>query len=505
MVKWYHRGLWSLYSRFESWSASQEFSAATTLEEIPQVTDQLDSSREHVSIAVAVLAAGHGTRMKSDTPKHVHPVGGVPIVKRIIRAAQAINPDHIAVVVSPPMMHMPELLEMPGEFTPVPMEVPTGTAHAVLVAIDALPEVDYIVSLLGDSPLLTGETISELVDAALRNDATVTVLTCMMPDGETYGRIARDEQGRPNAIIEKKNDPHRPSGPMEINSGIMVLKRDWAKDAIQRLQMDPTTKEYLLTDLVEMAANDADENAPWPVITVQGPEDVSVGINTRVQQAEADDKVREKVRKLHMERGVTMVGPNTIFIDESVEIGQDTTLLPGTILMGNTKIGTNCTIGPYAVIIDSEIGDGVTIRTSTIEKSSVKNGADAGPYSRIRGGSVVGESVHIGNFVELKNTVMEPSSKSGHFSYLGDAHIGERTNIGAGTITANYDGKQKNHTEIGDDVFIGSDSILVAPLTVESEAITGAGSVVTKNVKSGDTVVGVPARPIKSKPQIDEE
>jgi bifunctional UDP-N-acetylglucosamine pyrophosphorylase / glucosamine-1-phosphate N-acetyltransferase len=470
------------------------------------VTDQSDSSREPISIAVAILAAGHGTRMNSVTPKHVHPVGGVPIVQRLIHAAQAIQPDHIGVVVSPSMMDLPERLGMIGEFQPVEMEVPTGTAHAVLKAIEALPDVDYIVSLLGDSPLLTGETVQTLVNHAVNTKTILTILTCEMDDASTYGRIDRDEQGRPTAIIEVKNDdPARRTGRTEINSGIMVLRRDWALDAIRRLPRDEGTGEYLLTDLVTIAAAEATEDSVWPVDTVQGPFEVSVGINTRAQQAEADSIVRELVRERHFTAGVSMVGPETIFIDESVRIGHDTTLLPGTILMGDTTIGSGCVIGPYAVLIDAEVEDNVTIRTSTVENSIIRRGADAGPYSHIRRGSDVGENVHIGNYVELKNTTMAPGSKSGHFSYLGDAYIGERSNIGAGSITANYDGERKHHTEIGEDVFVGCDSILVAPITIESTARTGAGSVVTKDVTAGQTVVGIPARPIKSSKRSHEE
>lgn len=442
--------------------------------------------------------------MNSATPKHVHPVGGVPIVKRIIRAGQAINPDHIMVVVSPPMADMPEQLDMVGEFETAIMPEPTGTAHAVLCAIEALPEVDYIVSLLGDSPLLTGDIIQKLYDQAISSDSRLTLLTCTLDDAASYGRIERVD-GRPTAIIEKKNDTADRSGRTEINSGIMVLQRDWALDAIRRLPIDEGTQEYLLTDLVAMAAEEWQEGDPWPIDTVDGPRNVSLGINTRQQQEEADAEIRKMTLDFHMTNGVSMVGPQTIFIDETVTIGRDTTILPGSILMGDTSVGEGCTIGPYAVLIDATIGDGVTVRQSTIENSELRAGSDAGPYSRVRGGSVVGENAHIGNFAELKNTSMAADTKSGHFSYLGDSSIGERTNIGAGTITANYDGKQKHHTEIGADVFIGSDSVLVAPVEIGENAVTGAGSVVTKNVAAGQTVVGVPARPIKSKQNTDKE
>lgn len=505
MVKWYHRGLWSLYSRFESWSASQVVVAAAALEEIPNVTDQSDSSREPISIAVAILAAGHGTRMNSRMPKHIHPVGGVPIVKRIIHAGQAINPDHIAVVVSPSMMDLPERLDMVGEFTPVQMDVPTGTGQAALLAIEALPVVDYIICILGDIPLISGETMQSLVKQSVEGGSILTILTCVMDNAATHGRIERDHLDRARAIVEKKNDWKSRSGQTEINTGVMMIRRNWALDALRRLPMDEGTGEYLLTDLVTMAVADADEGEPWPIDTVQGPTEVSVGINTRGEQSEADEIVRREMREKHMLAGVSMVGAHTIFIDESVTIGKDTTLLPGTILMGDTTIGEGCTIGPYTVLNNTQVEDNVTIRSTTIENSVVRNGADAGPYAHIRSGSDVGENVHIGNFAELKNTTMSTGSKSGHFSYLGDATVGERTNIGAGTITANYDGVRKNRTEIGDDAFIGCDSILVAPLTVGTQSITGAGSVVTKDVQPGQKVVGVPARPIKPKQQSSEE
>lgn len=466
----------------------------------PTVRDQNRPPRDAHRVAVAVLAAGHGTRMKSRSPKHVHPVGGVPLVERIIRAGLSVDPDRLLAVVSPGMVEMPAILDMEGLFETVVQDPPRGTADAVRTALDAAPDADYLVSLLGDNPLLTGEMVGHLLDHAIATGANITILSCWLDEARSYGRIDRNDIGQVTRIVEAKNDnPAHRDGRIEINSGIMVLRAGWAREALQRLPVDAVTKEYLLTDLVEMAAAEHRPGESWPITTVEAPPEVSIGVNDRVQQAEADTIVREQVRRRLMAAGVTMVGPETIFIDEDVQIGPDTVLLPGTVILGRTTIGSGCRIGPHSVLDHAEIGDNVTIRSSTIEHSRMESGSDAGPYAHIRGGSVVGEGVHIGNYAELKNTVMGRGAKSGHFSYLGDATIGERVNIGAGSITANYDGERKNATVIEDGAFIGSDTILVAPVTVEAAARTGAGSVVTKDVAAGSTVVGIPARPIASR------
>lgn len=450
-------------------------------------------------IAVAVLAAGHGSRMRSETPKHVHPVGGVPIVERIIRAGLAIQPERLLAVVSPGMQHLPELLGMEEEFETVVQDEPQGTAQAVSIALRAAPDVDYLVSLLGDNPLLTGEVVSDLTKRAISAGNRVTVLTCKLPDAASYGRVNRDAQDRPSNIVEAKNDdPAYRTGETEINSGIMVLKAGWAREALERLPLDPVTGEYLLTDLVEVAAREHVDGEPWPVDTVVAPVDVALGVNTRVQQADADTVVRQKTRERLMLAGVTMIGPETSFIDEQVEIGTDTIIMPHTVITGTTTIGKGCRIGPHSVLDHATIGDNVVIQSSTIEHSTMEAGSDAGPYAHIRGGSVIGEGVHIGNYAELKNTTMAAGAKSGHFSYLGDATVGERVNIGAGSVTANYDGTDKNRTVLGNDVFVGCDTVFIAPVTVEEGAKTGAGSVVNRDVPSHATVVGIPARKIAS-------
>ncbi|HEV2074064.1 MAG TPA: bifunctional UDP-N-acetylglucosamine diphosphorylase/glucosamine-1-phosphate N-acetyltransferase GlmU [Thermomicrobiales bacterium] len=448
-------------------------------------------------VAVAVLAAGHGKRMRSQTPKHIHPVGGVPLVERIIRAGLSIQPARLLTVVSPAMAGMPAMLGMQGEFETVIQDPPRGTADAVRIALCEAPEADYLVSLLGDNPLLTAEIVQTLVDGAITSDTKITILTCLLPDAQAYGRIHRDDLGRVTSIIEAKNDhPSQRIGETEINSGIMVLDAAWAREALQQLPLDPVTGEYLLTDLVEMAASAHVEGEPWPIATVQAPVTVSLGVNNRLQQAEADALVRRQVRERLMHTGVSMIGADTIFIDEQVQIGMDTVILPGTIIMGSTTIGCGCRIGPNTVLDHATIGDNVVIQSSTVEYSMMESGSDAGPYAHIRGGSVIGEEVHVGNYAELKNTAMARGAKVGHFSYLGDATVGESVNIGAGSVTANYDGTTKNRTVLERNVFVGSDTVFVAPVTVGEGAKTGAGSVVTRNVPPNTTVVGVPARQI---------
>ena len=468
------------------------------------MTNESGTQSHSPRVAVAVLAAGHGTRMHSATPKHIHPVGGVPLVERIIRAGLAVSPERLLAVVSPSMVGMPSILDMEGVFETVVQDPPKGTADAVRTALREVPDVDYLVSLLGDNPLLTGDMVQALLDGAIASGRKITILSCVMPEALSYGRINRDHLQRPVSIVEEKNDdPAKRIGETEINSGIMVLRADWAATALERLPLDAATGEYLLTDLVEIAASEHVEGEPWPIETVTAPSEVSLGVNTRVQQSEADTFVRQQTRKRLMLAGVSMIGPETIFIDDQVEIGSDTIILPGTIITGKTTIGRGCRIGPHAVLDHATIGDNVLVRSSTIEHSTMLSGSDAGPYAHIRGGSVIGEDVHIGNFAELKNSTMGKDAKSGHFSYLGDATIGERVNIGAGTITANFNGSKKNATVIGDDVFVGCDTVLVAPITVHDGARTGAGSVVNRDVSPHTTVVGVPARPIVKRTPAD--
>lgn len=449
-------------------------------------------------VSVAVLAAGHGTRMRSATPKHMHHVGGVPIVERVIRAGLAIEPRQLIAVVSPSLADLPTRLRMDGRFETTVQHIADGTAAAVQCAMDVMAPCDWIVSLLGDSPLLTGDILRTLVDAAIGSTAKLAILTCRMPDGGPYGRIDRNADGNIRRIVELKNDdPELRAGPTEINSGITVMNATWARDVLTRVKRNPETREFMLTDLVEMAAVEWEPAEPWPIISVEAGAEVALGVNDRRQQAEADAFVRAHVRERLLADGVTIVGGETVFIDETVTIGVDTTVLPGCVITGSTAIGIGCVIGPNAILHDVRVGEGVRVTSSTVSDSGLGDRSDVGPYAHIRNGSWIGPEVHIGTSSEIKNTSVGPGSKCGHFSYLGDAIIGERVNIGAGTITANYDGTRKHQTTIENDAFIGSDSVLVAPLHIGPDAITGAGSVVTRDVEGGTVVVGVPARPIR--------
>jgi bifunctional UDP-N-acetylglucosamine pyrophosphorylase/glucosamine-1-phosphate N-acetyltransferase len=439
--------------------------------------------------------------MKSSIPKHLHPVAGMPIVERVIRAGLAIDPGQIVTVVSPELADLPSRLGMEGEFETVIQVVADGTAGAVRTALDHLQPVTWLVSLLGDSPLLTGEAVHRLVTHASESGARVTILTCTVPDGQSYGRIERDEHHNACRIVELKNDDlSKRQGPIEINSGIMVLDAAWAREALSRIQQSADAgNEYLLTDILEVAIEGMSEGDPWPIATVEASEEVAHGINDRRQQATADEIVRRQVRQRLLTSGVTLIGPDTIFIDDTVEIASDTTILPFSVITGRTVIGSGCQIGPHAVLHDAVIADRVELRSSTVTGSSVREGTRVGPYAHLRGNTRVGPNVHVGTSAELKNSSVGDGSNVAHFSYIGDTTIGEHTNIGAGTITANYDGKAKHPTTIGDNVFIGSDSVLIAPVTVGDGAKTGAGAVVNRDVAPGATVVGVPARAIGSR------
>ena len=447
--------------------------------------------------AVIVLAAGHGTRLKSAYPKHLHKVGGIPIVQRVIRAGMGATPYKIVVLVSSGLSDLDTRLGMSGEFETLLQEPAQGTGDAVRVGLTAVEEdTEWLVSLLGDSCLLTPETVGLLLERAISEGNLITVLTAKLTDAQAYGRIARDDFGRVVEIVEKKSDDlAKRVGTTEINSGIMVLNAKWARTAIPQIEPNPNSGEYQLTDLIGIAVGQHREGQAWPVQTFIGDEFVGVGVNDRLQLMEAEQIVRRKVLERLMQDGVTIVSAETVFIEEDVEIGRDTVIHPFTTISGTCRIGENCTIGPATHLRNVVVGNNVEIFSSTVRESTIESNSNVGPYAHLRGGTHIHEKVHIGSNTELKNANVGSGSKIGHFGYLGDATLGENVNIGAGTVTANFDGKTKHLTAVGSDAFVGSDSVLVAPVEIGEGARTGAGSVVTRDVAPGSLVVGVPAKP----------
>lgn len=442
-----------------------------------------------------LLAAGAGKRMNSALPKPLHPVAGVPMVERVLRAGLAAEPDLIALVVSPETASIAPRLTAEYGALSVVQDPARGTGDAVLCALQALPPLDRAVVLYGDNPLLEPDTVAHLLQGARESGARVTILSAVLSDAAGYGRVVRDSAERVTTVIEKKNDDAQArKGDTEINSGMMVVDAPWALQALRALPPNPETGEYYLTELVALAAQDASPDRPWPVVAVQGNPDDAVGVNDRQELAFAESRAWARKRAALMAAGVTMRLPETITIDEDVQVGADTILLPQTQLQGRTSVGSGCEIGPATIMRDAHIGDRVVVRSSTVEDSLLADDSSVGPYAHLRAGCDIGPRVHIGNFAELKNAQLAAGVKVGHFSYIGDAALGAETNIGAGTITANFDGQAKHRTKIGARAFIGSDTILRAPISIGDDARTGAGSVVTRDVPAGATVVGVPAR-----------
>ena len=455
--------------------------------------------RRDERIGLVILAAGAGSRLNSQLPKPLHTVAGIPMVERVIRAGSGACPDDLVLVVSPETTDLASRLPHAGHAVTVVQDPPRGTGDAVRLGLGVLPDVDYLVILYSDHPLLEPASVANLLAGLRASGAKLTVLTAILQDPAGYGRIVRDDGGRVVGIAERRDDDaSRRTGPTEINSGMMALDAEWARRSLVRIKPSSATGELYLTDLVSIAVAEAHEDEPWPVATVSGTPDDALGVNDRLDLAHAETRVWERKRQLLMRSGITMRLPETIAIDEDVSVGADTVILPYSQLLGKTTVGSGCVIGPSAVIENSRVGDRVIVRSSTVEDSEIADDVDVGPYSHLRAGTEIGPHAHIGNFAEIKNAHLASGVKVGHFSYIGDASIGEDTNVGAGTVTANFDGARKHRTDIGARAFIGSDSVLRAPVRIGNDARTGAGSVVTKDVPDGATVVGVPARVVRS-------
>ena len=435
------------------------------------------------------MAAGKGTRLKSQLPKVLHEVGGKPLLEHVIRAAVRVVPAHDVYAI---IGHEAESVRAAMAHTGVGFVLQAeqrGTGHALMVAREALADYDHVIVLSGDAPLITPDTITRLRDFHLQERAAMTLLSAELENPFGYGRVLRksprgaDVQG----IVEEKAASAAQKKIREINSGFYVFSVEDLYSNIEKLSTDNAHAEYYLTDMAAVL-----RKARLRVVAcrTENPSEV-LGGNTRAELADIDQKMRmEKCRQL-MADGVTIFYPATCVIDADVMIGADSVIEPYVQLQGKTKIGSNCRVRSYCVIRDSEIGDGVMIRPGCVmEDAHVSTGAILGPYSHLRPGSEIGEGAHVGNFVETKKIKLGKGSKANHLTYLGDAEIGAGVNIGAGTITCNYDGVHKHKTVIDDGVFIGSDSTLVAPVRVGRGAYVGAASCITDDVPEDSLAIG---------------
>ena len=444
------------------------------------------------SYAGVVLAAGKGTRMKSKIPKVLHQICGREMVRLVVDSLAEAGLHPIVVVVPPDSDAIRSALGDGVVY--VEQREPLGSGHALLQARAALDTGTSLFVINGDVPLLRPESILALTRAHHEREACITLLTSLVAGKEGKGRVLRSHDGDIVGIVEESEADAATLSVPEINTGAYCFATSWLWDNLSDL---PPSRngEVFLTDLVAEAGEQG--LSVGAVVTEDAGEAVSV--NTRVQLAVAEGVLRQRIREKWMLSGVSMPDPGAVYIDLDAELGEDTVLHPNTHVRGASRIGSDCEVGPNSMVIDSVIGNGCKVVASSIEGSRLQDRVAVGPYSRVRGGSRLMDDVYLGNFTDIKNSVLGRGTKSSHFSYIGDAVIGSNVNIGAGTVTCNYDGVRKNQTTIGDDAFIGSDSMLVAPLNIGARASTGAGSVVTKDVPPDSLAVGVPARLVRKK------
>jgi len=438
-----------------------------------------------------LLAAGYGTRMKSDMPKVLHQVVGKPMLFYGLEAARQASTETPVLVVGYGAEAVKGGVGAAAQY--VLQEQQLGTGHAVMQAESLLRgKTDYVIVTYADMPLLRAETLKRLVEAQQANPGPISMVTVIAEDPRGFGRVMRKPDGSVAAIVEEAAATPEQLKVKELNVGAYCFSADWLWDALHCIPLSQKG-EYYLTDTVELAVK---SNLPVQAIVLDDRIE-TIGINTRVHLSEAEAAMRQRINHAHMLAGVTLIDPASTYIEPGVEIAPETTLWPNSYLHGKTSIGRGCTIGPNSIIRDTQIAQNCKVLFSVLEGAVLEEGVDVGPFARLRTGAHLGKGVHMGNFGEVKDSTLGPGVKMGHFSYIGNATIGAQTNIGAGTITCNYDGEKKHPTVIGENVFIGSDTMLVAPVKLGDGARTGAGSVVTKDIPADTLAVGIPARAIK--------
>jgi len=435
-----------------------------------------------------ILAAGLGTRMASSMPKLLQPLAGQPMIRWSALACQEATGTEPYLIIPPEGTAIGEAAG--GSSKWIEQTEPLGTGHAVLQAAERLDgESDLVLVVNADMPLLSADTLRSLVEAQSTSSGVVTLLTSIDEQSRGFGRIVRDEEGSVSGIVEEAQATSDELALTELNVGAYCFDAKWLWKELANVPISPKG-EYYLTDVIGLATEGIG------VIKVNDP-DETIGVNTMQHLAQAEAAARRRINRQLMAAGVRMIDPNTTYIDVEVSVGPGTVLLPNTHLGGQTVVGEDCRIGPNSILRNATIAEGCVIEASVVDKAVLEAGVDVGPFARLRPGARLGPGVHVGNFGEIKDSTLAAGVKVGHFSYLGDATIGENVNIGAGTITCNYDGKRKNATTIREGAFIGSDTMLVAPVTIGVGARTGAGAVVTKDVPDHMLAAGVPARVIR--------
>ena len=441
--------------------------------------------------AAVILAAGRGSRMKSGLPKPLHRVCGKEMVALVADAARAAGLERLVLVVAPGSDALRDLLG--NSVTFVEQTEPLGTGHALLQARGSLDCVDELTVMTADSPLIRQESLELVATEHRQSNASLTLLTAMMDDPGDLGRIVRNGNGV-SAIVEHDSADAGTLEIREVNSGIYRMQASWLWPALESV-MPSENGEVLLTDL---AAAAVESRVGVASVVVSEASEV-MGVNDRVQLAQAEAVLRQRLRERWMLRGVSMPHPESVYIDVDVEIGEDTVIMPNTHVTGRSRIGRRCRIGPNSMVADSTIGDDCEVQSSVVTGAELQGHVEVGPFSNLREGARVEAYARVGTSVEVKASRIGRGTRVHHFSYIGDADLGARVNVGAGTVTCNFDGAEKHRTRIGDGAFIGSGTMLVAPVEVGANARTGAGAVVTRDVPDGTLVVGVPARVRKVK------
>ena len=431
-----------------------------------------------------ILAAGKGTRMKSKQYKVLHKVMGQAMVDHVVTQVEALEPAEIVTIVGHGAEQVQSLL---GERTQYVMqEEQLGTGHAVKQAHSLLADKQGVTLVVcGDTPLLTTETLEQLFTTHMENDAKATVLTAHMDNPFGYGRVIRNAEGHLEKIVEQKDATNEEAAVQEVNTGTYCFDNELLFEMLKLVKNDNAQNEYYLPDVISLLEERGETIAACQMTDANE----ALGVNDRVALAKANELMRERINLSHMRNGVSMIDPKTTYIEPNVQIGSDTTIEGNVYLKGQTVIGDDCFIGHGTEIIDSTLEDGVEITHSHLEQAVVRKNADVGPFARLRPNAEIGENVHIGDFVEVKNAKIGKNTKAGHLAYIGDATLGENINVGCGVIFVNYDGKNKHHSVVEDNAFLGSNANLVAPVHIEQNALIAAGSTITDNVPSDSLAI----------------